>query len=161
MARQLTVIDKLKDEIAEFTAKIETLKNNNLDLKSIISGLSTNTSHEHTRLEEMNGRKIVVVGGHPKWIATLQITCPDFIYIAVDKLNFDYAILKNADQIAFCYLHLNHALYRKIIEYARRASIPIGYVKCSNEIFYFFKLGEPHDHVQSYRILQSRLYCHA
>lgn len=138
-ARQLALIHKHEDKIAELITKIDTLKNLNLDLKSMISGLSTNTSHEQTRLEEMNGRKIVVVGGHPKWISKLQLTCPDFIYIGADKLNFNYAILKNAEQIAFCYLHLNHALYRKIIGHARRASIPVGYVKCVNEIFYFFK----------------------
>lgn len=118
--------------------KIDALKSQNHNLKNIISGLSTATTHKQVRLDSMRDKKIAVIGGHAKWIAKLQLTCPNFIYIGMDKLNFDRSILKNADQIAICYLYMNHALYRKVIEYTRKNPIPVAYVKYSNDILYIF-----------------------
>lgn len=132
-------IRMLENKMTKLHDKINILKDQKSDLRNIIAGLSTNSSRHEIGVDQMKCKKVVIIGGHSAWLRKLQQICPDFVYIDSSKRNFDDSILKTADQIAICYLHMSHALYRKAIECARKYNIPVGYLKCVNEDLYFFK----------------------
>jgi hypothetical protein len=83
-------------------------------------------------ISKINTNKIVIVGGHPNWQEQIKTQLPHVRIIDTNALNFDPEQLKEVDLIIFNTATLSHAMYYKMINYARKNKIHIGYIANQN-----------------------------
>lgn len=83
--------------------------------------------------------RIISFGGHDSWAREIRKKLPDVRFVERDKLPNSETI-RNADVVWVQSNSLSHAYYYKIIEEARRYSIPVRYysyasaVKCAEQL---------------------------
>ena len=88
-------------------------------------------------------KKTIIVGGYEKWIVAMKQRIPNAIYINPSSLNFNVALVKNADVLWLQTNAMPHSLYYKIIDKARNSGIRIKYFsfpsaqKCAMQILMF------------------------
>ncbi|SEJ30229.1 hypothetical protein SAMN05660742_105208 [Propionispira arboris] len=85
---------------------------------------------------------VAIVGGHEKWQRRLKDSFPEFVYIETDAVKFDVNILAQSDIVAIYYKYLNHAIYQKVISYARTQQKQIVYLQNTNDNLLFYVLQE-------------------
>lgn len=64
----------------------------------------------------LDGAKVVVIGGHDSWQQKVKEQFPSFTYISADSLNFDTTLTRTADVIVFNVLHCTHGLFYRLRE---------------------------------------------
>ena len=137
--------DNIERENLELKREIEKLKNSiddnkNIkreqdDLKKMLFHSDLDNVNRSTRIFDSNFDKIkpvnaIIVGGYEKWQQKLRQKLPEtFDFISVDNKTFDVSILKNQDYVFYYTDYLNHALYEKTIQYCRKNSIVVEYLK--------------------------------
>lgn len=116
--------DKLKREI-------EKLKQENGRLEDYVSVIESQSSEADFDTEDeaaeisldIEGQNIVVLGGHDAWQNRLKKEFPNFSYIASEQYNFDVNIIRNADIIAFNFIHCSHKQFYRMRENVNRSKI--------------------------------------
>lgn len=120
-------------ELAELRETIYNIQNS-VDLEVDVN----NTEHHFPYSPK---KKILIVGGFEKWIVAMKQRIPNAIYINPSSLNFDVALIKNADVLWLQTNAMPHSLYYKIIDRARSKNIRIKYFsfpsaqKCAVQIY--------------------------
>lgn len=102
------------DELAEYTEILE----RQLELAN-----TPVTAQEDTQPISLDGKNVVVIGGHDSWQQKLKEVYPDFTYIQADNLGFDVNIVRNADIIVFNFIHCSHGLFYRLRENCDRKKI--------------------------------------
>lgn len=82
--------------------------------------------------ENLKNAKIIILGGHEKWQTKMKEHLPEAIFIHADMMNFDLSVVDNTEAIFIYANHLSHAIYYKLINYAR-GSKKIFYLNSQNE----------------------------
>lgn len=131
-------IDRLKSKLHKEELEIDRLRSSldiemekNEDLRAMMDNLLA--TPEKPAPETLEGKNIVVFGGHPSWHKKLNKCFPSLRFINPDKLNFDKSILLDTDYIAICYDYISHAMYSKIMNIARAHDLKIIYVKNNSD----------------------------
>ena len=109
--RQQKVLMQAQDENArleEYTALLE----------QQLEAAGTEYQTEVKNVPEVNldGKKVVVIGGHDSWQQRVKEQFPDLIYIQADNINFDATLTRTADIIIFNFLHCSHSLFYRLRE---------------------------------------------
>lgn len=83
---------------------------------------------DFSKLQNIRG---LIIGGHENWQKHMKELLPGFKFLHPDMMNFDISILDNID-IAFFYTnYLNHGMYYKVINEARKKNIKIAYISAN------------------------------
>lgn len=145
----LKTIEEQKAQFNILKAKYDANRSELVELRETIYNIQNSTELE-VEVQNMTphfpfstNKKILIVGGHEKWISAMKLYIPDAVYINPSSLNFDVALIRSADVLWLQTNAMPHALYYKIIDKARSLNIPIKYFlfasskKCATQIFMF------------------------
>lgn len=120
-------------ELAELRDTIYNIQNS-IDLEVDVNNIEPHFPYS-------SKKKIIIIGGHEKWINAMKRYIPNALYINPSSLNFDVTLIKNADVLWLQTNAMPHTIYYKIIDKARSSNIRIKYFsfasakKCAFEIF--------------------------
>lgn len=64
----------------------------------------------------LDGKKVVVIGGHDGWQQRVKERFPNFTYIQAENFAFDVNVTRNADIIIFNFIHCSHKLFYRLRE---------------------------------------------
>ena len=78
--------------------------------------------------ELVNGKKIIVVGGHINWRNNMKEKYPTIRFLDGHNVSIDVSILDNSDFILLSTGNMSHKLYLKIIGYLRDKKIKFNYL---------------------------------
>lgn len=74
-------------------------------------------------------KKIILFGGHPNWRKKFIEENPGIRMIDHTKLLKIGSVIRNADKIFINSVHISHKQYYAIMSVARKANVPIQYVR--------------------------------
>ncbi|QSQ10505.1 hypothetical protein H0A61_02913 [Koleobacter methoxysyntrophicus] len=80
----------------------------------------------------INRPEIVIVGGHPSWQQRIKKHLSDITIIETDNQNYDFDIKQKIKLIVFNTAYLNHGIYYKFINFARKNNIKVCYITNQN-----------------------------
>lgn len=112
--RKFMDVQEKYDELAEYTEILE----QQLELANTPVPVQ-----EDTQPISLDGKNVVVIGGHDSWQQKLKEVYTDFTYIPADDLGFDVNIVRNADIIVFNFIHCSHGLFYRLRENCDRKKI--------------------------------------
>ena len=79
--------------------------------------------------EYLQPQKVVVIGGHPTWVAKLSKQLPNWNFVKPGPSgSFDPAIVNNSDFVFFFTDTLSHTQYYKYRDFCWAAQVPFGYL---------------------------------
>lgn len=78
--------------------------------------------------ELINGKKIIIIGGHIDLRNKLSEKYKDLIIIDGHNVNFDESILRTADFVIFNTSNMSHSMYYKAMPVLKNASINFDYI---------------------------------
>lgn len=78
--------------------------------------------------ELIDGKKIVVIGGHINWQNKMKAAYPDMIIIDGHLANVDTALFKDVDLVLFNTANMSHKLYYKLIDVFRFEKVKYDYL---------------------------------
>lgn len=116
--------DRLKRELAKMQdekAKLEDYAAI-LDSQFALNG-EISTFPEAVPPFSTEGKNIVIIGGHEIWQNHMKKEFPNFTYIGSEQYNFDVNVLKNADIVAFNFIHCSHKIFYRIRENVDKSKI--------------------------------------
>lgn len=125
-------ITRLENELRE-----ERKKNNELNgLREFFFGLDKKEDYKDIDVDfkDLKSVRIVILGGHEKWQTRMKEHLSEAIFIHADMINFDLSVIDDAQAIFIYANHLSHAIYYKLINYAR-GNKKIFYLSSQNEKF--------------------------
>lgn len=130
---QQEYIKKLERENARLQNEIEEYSQHKTELATLREFLFNMDKQEQysTTLPDyskLNNIKGVIIGGHENWQRRMKELLPSFKFIHPDTLNFDVSIFDNVSIVFFYTNYLNHAIYYKAINEARKRDINIAYI---------------------------------
>lgn len=84
-------------------------------------------------LESLSSKyNIVFVGGHEHVQRYMKNSFPNITYLIGDSESFDDRIIAKADYVFFCYKHMNHGVYQKVMKTIIAEQIKFDYVSTTN-----------------------------
>ena len=90
----------------------------------------------------VKGIRGVIVGGHPKWQTMMKGYLPNFKFIGIDDINFDTALLENADAVFINTKYASHSLLYKVISAVKNKNIDIHYINCNNKNYVLNRISD-------------------
>ena len=140
---------KLEDTVNGLSSKIDSYKKEIqllLSLNTAMAGELQNDAEEidYDFVNELNlkGLRGVIVGGHPKWQNIMKGYLPNFKFISATEINFDTALLENADAIFFNTRYASHSLLYKVISTVKNKNIDIHYINCNNKNYVLNRISD-------------------
>lgn len=112
--------EELKRRLSKLEKELEKSKTNNKELFELRNYIfnnqedETNIIEENINLKYLEGKKAVCFGGNKAWISSMSKEF-DWAFVPADAINFDAAILKDADIVFIKATHISHAMYYKVI----------------------------------------------
>lgn len=112
--------EELKRRLSKLERELEKSKTNNKELFELRNYIfnnqedETNIIEENINLKYLEGKKVVCFGGNKAWISSMSKEF-DWAFVPADAINFDAAILKDADIVFIKATHISHAMYYKVI----------------------------------------------
>ena len=141
LEEQMTQYDALKakydadsGELAELRETIYNIQNS--------TDLELEVQNDEPHFPYRSKRRIIIVGGHERWISAMKQYIPNALYINPSSLNFDVSLIKNADVLWLQTKAMPHSLYYKVIDKVRSSKITIKYFtfpsakKCAIELYF-------------------------
>jgi len=132
-------VKELEKENEQLKAELEADKNELAALRELAFSLRQESQPEKEKsppLEEIckavNSPAILIVGGHPNWQKQIKDKLPDVNIVPADMLSFDPGSLGAVKLVVFNTAYLNHGMYYKMINYARKNKIKVCYVPVQN-----------------------------
>lgn len=106
---------KFKDTIKKQSAEIKELKKDNQSLSETIDRLLTESLTEEDedfgeKVEFLRSKKVVLVGGYPTVVQSVQKYLPDLVHIAKASSSNDYTPLCNSDLNIMYFGYMGHSL---------------------------------------------------
>ncbi|MFY2308866.1 hypothetical protein ACOSZE_15525 [Lysinibacillus fusiformis] len=131
-------ISKLQKENAALLNELTDLKKQNFILnntineyKSINDTLLANTNDNAFDFDEiisfLSEKKLLLVGGNPKWYSNLSKVLPNLKYLNPNQLNKNLNYITNSDAVFFHYTVNNHSMFDKVQQILRVSETPIHY----------------------------------
>lgn len=129
-------IERLERENRRLRNQLDEEAQNRNELNSLREFMFNLDKQEEYTLKERNFSKLqnvkgLVVGGHENWQRRMKELLPNFKFLHPDTLNIDISILDNVDIVLFYTNYLNHAMYYKVINEARKKNIKIAYISAN------------------------------
>lgn len=112
--------EELKRRLSKLEKELEKSKTNNKELFELRNYIfnnqedETNIIEENINLKYLECKKAVCFGGNKAWISSMSKEF-DWAFVPADAINFDAAILKDADIVFIKATHISHAMYYKVI----------------------------------------------
>ena len=78
--------------------------------------------------ELINGKKIIIIGGHIDLRNKLSEKYKDLIIIDGHNVNFDESVLRTADFVILNTSNMSHSMYYKVMPVLKNASIHFDYI---------------------------------
>jgi hypothetical protein len=148
-------IEELKKELSIKDREIKKLKNELNDNKiNKIELTSLRNNFFNIELEEVNviqdeidfdllaRKKIMVLGGHDTLQNKLKEYLLNSVFISVDNINFDTNLINTVDKIIVFPNYLNHALYYKVMNEARKQNKEVFHISNTNINLILKKISE-------------------
>lgn len=130
-------LQKSEDNKLELNALREYIFTQDIEYKSELNSIDEDTIHN-----SIKDKKIVILGGDPKWSARFKELFPNYDYIAPENKGLDLSFIKNRDLVLINTAVNNHTLYEKAMKYVKSSQIPLVYVnnslhpkRCANLIY--------------------------
>jgi len=85
--------------------------------------------------EELEGYRMAIFGGHPKWQNKIKQTLPSITFINVSEMNKDLSYIDRLDAIFINTTFFNHSFYRKLMKRLSKNNTKLFYLdeKSNNE----------------------------
>ncbi len=141
-------IRSIKEENRNFIAKMNELNAEASALRSYVYGLTEDDVEEppvdiDEMKKELREKKVVIIGGHPKWVQKLRAELPEWKFIgAAVSGAADPGIVEGMDYVYFFSDTLSHATYYKYLNILREKGTRFGYihgVNITKNITHFYK----------------------
>ncbi len=82
-----------------------------------------------TMIDELKEQRIIIIGGHPKWINKMKGYFPDWDYISPSPTGtIPASIVEKADKVYFFTDTISHSAYYKYINAVRERNVKFGYI---------------------------------
>ncbi|MFB7157487.1 hypothetical protein, partial [Lysinibacillus sp. NPDC056232] len=131
-------ISKLQKENAALLNELTDIKKQNVILintineyKSINDTLLANTNENAFDFDEIISfllkKKLLLVGGNPKWYSNLSKVLPNLKYLNPNQLNKNLNYITNYDAVFFHYTVNNHSMFDKVQQILRVSETPLHY----------------------------------
>ena len=138
-------IEELKKELSIKEKQVKKLNNelqdNQINKSELISlrenFFNIKLDEEYKNQTEINydllsSKKYMVLGGHDTLQNKLKEYLKNSIFIHTDNLNFDTNIINSVEKIIIFPLYLNHSIYYKVMNIARKLNIKVVHISNSN-----------------------------
>ncbi len=82
-----------------------------------------------TMIDELKEQRVIIIGGHPKWINKMKGYFPDWDYISPSPTGtIPASIVEKADKVYFFTDTISHSAYYKYINAVRERNVKFGYI---------------------------------
>jgi hypothetical protein len=133
--RYISKIKELEVEVKKLQGEVLLLKQNEEELFALREFLFSLDKQETMTIDvkdiDLSNIKGIIIGGYDQWHNRMKKYLPTFTFI--NNESFDTKIFDNTDIIIFFPNFLNHKLYYKAINEARKRNLPVGYISSLNE----------------------------
>ena len=131
---EVTEKRRTEEENKKLKVRVENMNRELAALRSYVYNLTEsdnpipNESTEKMK-EELVQKRIVVVGGHPNWVAKLKRDFPDWVYVNPDAGgSSSVSVVDKADKVYFFTDLISHSKYNQFMNIIRERNIDFGYI---------------------------------
>jgi len=135
-------IEGLKSKINSHKKEIQLLLNLNAAMANEFAVETEEIDYDFVNDLNVKGIRGVIVGGHPKWQNMMKGYLPNFKFIGIDDINFDTALLENADAVFINTKYASHSLLYKVISAVKNKNIDIHYINCNNKNYVLNRISD-------------------
>ena len=144
--QEMNNLRKSNELLSERLSKLEeqnfVLNNIVTDIQDISYTSSSSPINQQMMIEFLSRKKIIVIGGDPKWISQLINTLPNLDNISPDDLNRDLKYISNYEAVFFNYKVNNHSMFNKIKKSLKNSETLLYYCgefsNIEKNIYYFY-----------------------
>lgn len=132
----------LNSKIDSYKKEIQLLLNLNAAMANELEVETEEIDYDFVNELNVKGIKGVIVGGHPKWQNMMKGYLSNFKFIGIDDINFDTALLENADAVFINTKYASHSLLYKVISAVKNKNIDIHYINCNNKNYVLNRISD-------------------
>ena len=134
--------EALNSKIDSYKKEIQLLLNLNAAMANELAVETEEIDYDFVNDLNVKGIRGVIVGGHPKWQNMMKGYLPNFKFIGIDDINFDTALLENADAVFINTKYASHSLLYKVISAVKNKNIDIHYINCNNKNYVLNRISD-------------------
>ncbi len=126
-------LEKQIENMEDYTKEVHALRNY-VYREEQSDGLEEKTPELETILAFIQGKKMMVFGGHPNWQKKLKELLPSVEFLDADEKNRDISKTQRADAVFINISVFTHAFYKKIMKELSKSEVPLIFLSGQNNI---------------------------